>query len=303
MSWLRRRAAAGWLQLLFWFTARAPIVPRLLRPVVMFFTWTCAREVRDAVTTNARRILGPGSTPHAQRKLGRRVLASAFEAVLDFGRHRKLPVARLLTRIESVQGLEGYERARGLRRGAILVTAHLGPFEIALSSLMRRERRVHVVFRRDAMSEFERLRSEHRQRLGVLEAPIDDGLPTWFRLRDALLADEVVLLQGDRTMRGQRGVPVPFLHGHLRIPEGPVKLAQITGAPIIPTFAIWTASRRVRIELHEPLIVGGSDPDALTPEAALDRLGAEIADVVARYPDQWLVLERAWIEDQGVQRS
>lgn len=303
MSWIRRRAVRCWLELLFWLTVRAPIVLRVLGPVLMFLTWRCAGGLRDAVTANARRILGPSSTLNDQRSLGRRVVVSAFENVVDFGRHRRLPVETLLSRIESVEGLEGYERARKLGRGAILVTAHLGPFEIALSSVMQRERSVHVVFRRDAMSVFERLRSEHRHRLGVREAPIDDGLLVWFRLRDALLADEVVLLQGDRTMPGQRGAAVPFLHGHLRVPEGPVKLARITGSPIIPTFAIWTPGKRVRIELREPLLVGGSDPVALTPEAALGRLATEIADVVSRYPEQWLVLERAWIEDRGEQLS
>jgi KDO2-lipid IV(A) lauroyltransferase len=153
------------------------------------------------------------------------------------------------------------------------------------------------------MSVFERLRSEQRARLGVIEAPVDDGLATWFKLRDALVANEVVLLQGDRTMPGQRGVVVPFLNGHVEVPEGPVKLALITGAPIIPTFAVLTDRATVRIILGAPVLVGGSDPGAVSPEVALSKLAAEIAEVVRRYPEQWLVLEKAWVEDRGEVRG
>ncbi len=301
MNGFRHRVAQCWLELLFWFTARAPKVPRALKGPIIFCTWRCSRRVRESVLANARRILGPESSTKARRALGHRVVASSIESVLEFGENRRLSTAALRARIESVQGLDAYERARQLGRGAILVTAHVGPFEVALCSVMSRERRVHVVFRRDAMSAFERLRSEHRRRLGIIEAPIDDGLAVWFRLRDALLANEVVILQGDRTMPGQRGVAVPFLHGSMRLPEGPVKLARVTGSPLIPAFATWTPARRVNIELREPLFVGGAVSEGLAPEIALRRVADELADVVARYPEQWLVLERAWIEDRGEQ--
>lgn len=304
MSGLRAWAARAWLELLFWHTAHVPVVPRVLKPVILFFAWHSSSAVREATQANARRILGEGSTRRARRVLGRRVLASFFDSVLDFGRNRGLTRAQILSRIEGVEGLEGYEEARRLKRGAILVTAHLGPFETAVSSLLEREPRVHVVFRRDTMSVFERLRSEQRRRLGVIEAPIDNGLTTWFSLRDALLADEVVLLQGDRTLPGQRGMTVPFLHGHIELPDGPVKLAQITGSPLIPTFAILRASKRIRILIGKPiLIVGGSEPNGVSSEEAIRILAAAIGEVVHGSPEQWLVLEKAWVEDRGETRG
>ena len=53
--------------------------------------------------------------------------------------------------------------------------------------------------------------------VGFLEAPVDDGLSVWVGLRDALLRNEVVLMQGDRVMPGQRGMRLPFLSGHMVI--------------------------------------------------------------------------------------
>ncbi len=48
-------------------------------------------------------------------------------------------------------------------------------------------------------------------RLGVVEAPVDDGWTMWMRLRDALSAGDTVVVPGDRVMPGQRGRPVPSM--------------------------------------------------------------------------------------------
>ena len=53
------------------------------------------------------------------------------------------------------------------RRGAVLVTAHMGSFEVGLAALRHVEANVHVVFKRDAFGGFESLRSALRARLGV----------------------------------------------------------------------------------------------------------------------------------------
>ena len=117
----------------------------------------------------------------------------------------------------------------------------MGSFELGVVALRELNERVHVVFRRDRVDAFEHLRSTLHQRLGVAEAALEEGWTVWMRLRGALQANEVVAIQGDRVMPGQRGMEMPFLRGHLSLPTGPVKLASASGAPIIPVF---TACRR-----------------------------------------------------------
>ena len=118
---------------------------------------------------------------------------------------------------------------------------------------------MHVVFKRDDMSRFEQVRSALRKRLGVIEAPIDDGWTVWLRLRDALMRNEVVMLQADRVMPGQKGCPLPFLHGHVELPTGPIKLALASGAPVVPIFALRTRSGRMQINIEPPIFVEPSD--------------------------------------------
>src|SRR5439155_19959391 len=126
-------------------------------------------------------------------------------------------------------------------------------------------------------------------KLGVIEAPIDDGLALWLRLREALLRDEVVMMHADRVIMGQKGCKVPFLHGHLLLPTGAIRLAMASGAPIIPALVIRRPDGRVRIHIEPHITVEPSDED---PHPALLSFAATLEKYVRDYPEQWLLFHR-----------
>ncbi|MCC6660288.1 MAG: lysophospholipid acyltransferase family protein [Phycisphaerales bacterium] len=292
MTTLRHRAAAAWLTLLFWFVAHAPGLARALRTPGVWGGWAFSPATRRGTLANARRVLGAGPHGRGVPRLARAMIGSFYDAVLEFGdRDGGAP------RLESVVGQEHYDAARAPARGTILATAHMGSFEGAMALVARRERRVYVVFRRDPYPVFERLRVRRHERLGVLECPVDDGLPAWMHLRDALRKDAVVLLQADRVLPGQKGVPAPFLGGSLLMPEGIVKLARLTSAPILPVFAPRVAGG-VRIVVDEPIHVDPEPPPRGTIDPAQRLLAAAVERAVLAYPDQWLCLHPALLEDQ-----
>ena len=75
----------------------------------------------------------------------------------------------------------------------------------------------------------------------------------------ALRNNHVVVMQGDRAMPGQKARAVPVLGGHLLLPLGPVRLAEISGSPMMPVFAVRTELGRCRLFAEPPIEV---DPDA-----------------------------------------
>jgi KDO2-lipid IV(A) lauroyltransferase len=260
-------------------------------------TWAVAPAVRAAVRANLRRVLGPTAGRGRIDRTGRAVVASFYDFVGEVAANHRRDLPQLIQRIDGIDGGEAFLEERKRRRGAVLVTAHFGNFEVGLAAMREKEARVHVVFQRDTMSQFERLRSDLHQRLGIIETPIDDGLASWLTLRDALQSDAVVMLQGDRVMPGQKGLAVPMFEGHIELPIGPAKLAMMTGAPLIPVFASRVGSgtrSRVRIELGEAIEV----PDAGAVGPALRRFAAAMQSAIGRHPEQWHVLQRAFIEDR-----
>ncbi|CAN5433056.1 N/A [soil metagenome] len=288
------------LTALFFIAARAPWVLRLIRPIAVRLAITFSKTISPNLSDNARRIFGRELSPREHRAFVRAVVANFYDFVIDVGRSSRQSAQQLLDRIESVEGIEGFHTARARQRGALFVTAHMGAFEVGLAALRQWEPKVHVVFKRDPFSGFERIRTRVREMLGVIEQPIDDGFTSLVRLRDALNANEVVVMQADRAMPGQRSQAVPFLYGHLCLPLGPVKLAQLTGSPIIPVFLVRGHCGGFCVHLADAIdvdpaadVVDGIDP-------ALRAIGRTIESFVARFPEQWLVLNRVFVEDAVV---
>lgn len=288
------QSTPAWLGPFFRLAAACPSLTRLFRPVACGITPWVAPAVREAIRLNSLRIFGRRLTRAEQHLFARRVIGSFYDFVLDVGSASRGSAAGvLMAPVEEVQGLDGYTAARATRRGAILVTAHLGTFEAGLAALAGVEKKISVVFRRDSVAAFEGMRARLHDSLGVTETPIDDGIGSWLALRNALLRDEVVVIQGDRAEPGQKSEVVPFLHGHLRLPTGSVRLAQLTGSPIIPVFALRSPRGGLRVLLKAPI-----QPD-VGASAALRALANAIAHVVAEHPHQWLALEPVFHEDRA----
>ncbi|HEX8913923.1 MAG TPA: lysophospholipid acyltransferase family protein, partial [Humisphaera sp.] len=231
-------------------------------------------------------------------RLARGVIRSFYLFCLDVGRSAGMTRDQLLAENGVVEGFENYEAAKSAGKGLIVATAHMGSFEVGLAQLSLREPRVHVIFRRDAQGGFERQRSELRHRLNVIEHPVDDGWQMWIGLRDALLAGDAVVFQGDRVMPGQRGKRVRFLHGTLELPTGPVKLARLTGAPVLPVFTARDPDGRIKVMIDPAITVAADDrPTTDGTDPMLAKLAATIERRVAEFPDQWLMFHRAFCED------
>ncbi len=295
---IRRLSAKFWLEFLFFWTEHFPPAVRFTRGFFLWFAWNFSRVLHDGTTTNARRILGPEASPKQVEHLARAMIDNFYWTVYELGRNLRLTSEQMCDQVESIEGSSTYHQVRAAQLGAILVTAHLGSFEAGTAALLSHERDIHVLFQRDAYPRFERLRTELRRRLGVHEAALDDGWPVWMQLRDALLRNAVVMIQGDRVMPGQRGIRVPFLHGHIRIPSGPVKLALVTGAPIIPVFSVRTAIGRLRIIVDDPIHVSRGDGPPHEYHPAVRAIASAIERQVRAHPEQWLMMYPVWCEDK-----
>ncbi len=297
-SRFREAVANFWRDYMYWSVAHFPIFVRITRPFFLWFALKFSKALRDGPAANARRLLGPDASDKKVEQLRRKIVQSAYMSIYELGRAANASPAALHEWIEDVDGLEHYLKARESGNGAIVVTAHIGPFEVSLAALKEQEKGIHVIYQRDARSGFDHLRTKLREKLGVEEAAINDGWAIWGRMRDVLAADEIVVIQGDRVMPGQRGVPVPFLNGHILLPTGPIKLAMATGSPIIPIFSVRTRVGHCRVIINEAVHVPREPGPVNSDHPALRIIAKAIARVVKAHPDQWAMYEKVWIEDQ-----
>ena len=300
--WANKASADFWLSFFFWHARRQPWFAKGTKPFFLYFVWRYSEHLYGGTMANAARILGPTSTFADQEALAWRIIGNFYDFVCDVGLCLGQSRRQMVERVDRVEGRERFDAIRTTGptagKGAIVATAHMGSFEVGAAALMEREKRLHVLFRRDKLDLFEQIRSTLRKKIGVVEVPLDQGWTVWMRLRDALAKDEVVLIQADRVMPGQKGQAVKFFDGHILMPTGPVRLALVTGSPIIPVFSVRLPNGKIRLFIEEPILVGDV-PGGICPDEAMNKLGAVLEKYVRKYPDQWLENRPAWIEDAG----
>ncbi len=99
----------------------------------------------------------------------------------------------------------------------------------------------------------------------------------------------------DTNMTPPQGVFVPFFGVQACTASGLARVAQRTGAAVVPGFLLWEESeQRYVLRFGEELPVqdsGNAEDDALENTA---RFTAAIEGYVRRYPEQWLWMHRRW---------
>ena len=190
------------------------------------------------------------------------------------------------------EGLENYLTARERGKGVLVLTGHLGAWELSsfYHSLMGMP--MGMVIRRldnplvDAF--VNQIRCLHGNRV-VHKDDFARGLIASMR------ASETVGILMDTNMTPPQGVFVPFFGVEACTASGMARIAAKTGSAVLPGFLLWEESER-RYVLHfgEELPVvhtGDSEQDAVVNTATFT---AAIESYVRRYPEQWLWVHRRW---------
>jgi KDO2-lipid IV(A) lauroyltransferase len=190
------------------------------------------------------------------------------------------------------EGLENYLKAQERGKGVLVLTGHLGAWELSsfYHSLMGMP--MGMVIRRldnplvDAF--VNRIRCQHGNRV-IHKDDFARGLIASMR------AGETVGILMDTNMTPPQGVFVPFFGVQACTASGMARIAEKTGAAVVPGFLLWEANERKYV-LHFgaelPVIhTGDAEQDAVSNTAAFT---AAIEGYVRRYPEQWLWMHRRW---------
>ena len=258
-----------------------------------------ARGARRTVTENLRQVLG---TPpdEAQVRGSFRTYARYYLSMMRLA-HTGTERAIGRLRLEGAEALDG-SLARG--RGALVLSAHLGNWDVVGVALARTYGEVCVFVEALRPASLLRYYSRVRARHGLRAVPA--GAASRLPL-EVLGGNGLLALAADRPF-GVRRVRVPCGAGHLVLPAGGLRLALRAGAALHAVFAIRERGGFV-VEIG-PDLTTGLEPlrrptrergSALVPErgAAYEAeclehvavgYAAALQETVRRHPDQWCLL-------------
>lgn len=298
-GWVRRLLGPFHVTGVFWFRFNrfgVTVVPTwamgLMIALFTTFFWICLLKIRKAVGSNLEAVLGPCGWFGRQRRIFRTF--HTFAWCLS-ERYERLSTDRVFT-VE----MEGVELWRGLiesGKGFILVTAHLGAWEMGSMVPGAREmRRVHVVREAETDPKAQEFISRLIQSRGgeyyTTHFAADPQLGV--TLLDALRQGEIVALQGDRPRWGGRVVETTLFGRPYPLPVGPAALARAAEVPIVPVFVFREGRLRYRCMLRPPIhVAGGSDRRRATREA-MHRFAEDLEWAIRREPHQWFCFRRLW---------
>lgn len=282
-----------WYRLHYWSVSHLPWwgirIGILLFTAGFFFS---LGRIRRAIASNLEPVLGPAGL---WTRLGR-----AYRTMYEFAECLTERYSRAAgpDRMQFVlDGERHWREATSGGRGAVLVTAHIGPWDIgAQLGAAEGRRRIHVVREGEIDPRAQAFIRELVKRGGedyVTHFAGDDPQLT-LALRDALRRGEIVALQGDRPRAGGRTVPATIFGRHMRLPAGPAALARAADVPLVPVFNFREGPLKMRTVVRRPVRVDDTtDRDAGTAEA-MRRFAQEIEWAIRERPHQWFCFRRLW---------
>jgi lauroyl/myristoyl acyltransferase len=180
------------------------------------------------------------------------------------------------------------------QRGAVLVTGHIGNWDIAAKTLRECGQPINLVMAREANTTTQDYVRDMRERSGVRVIYSDTSVFSALNMIRALRANEIVAIQLDRTLGLGNTRAVPFFGAPAPFPSGPFVLARLSGAPLIPVFIPRLGTRHYAVRIGTPVTLSREARDAYSLDRAMRAVVGEFEAVIRECPSQWFQFAPFW---------
>lgn len=202
--------------------------------------------------------------------------------------------------IES-EGGEILDNLAKLGKGGILISAHIGNWEIAGQLLNRLDTKFNILMYENERESLKKYMNDVQKEKNVKVIAIKEGdMGHLIELHNAFANNELVVMHGDRFRDGAKIVETRFLGKKAVFPAGPFIMAAKFGVPISIVFAMKENSNHYHFFASDPIQVKRSRSEADTEKAVndlLQRYIQEVEKMVYRYPEQWFNYYAFWKEE------
>lgn len=293
-DWLRRRLAVLLADALTWTVGLLPWPARFWLADRAGDLWhRLAPTYRGNVRANLAQALGIDPTDPALAGLVRGVFRQNARNFLDLFRMPHWDGDDLARLVPIVAGeWATLEAARAAGKGMVLVTAHLGAFDVVGHAVGARGYKLTAVTGRTTarflFDVVNHLRRGHN--VATVEAT-----PSGVRkVIQALRRNEVAVFLADYDFF-RNGLPVTLFGRETTLPPGPVRIARDAGAPVVGVFAR-RATRGYALAITPLFSVPKTRDLEADVAAGMAKLAAMLEAAITAVPEQWVILQRVWPE-------
>jgi predicted LPLAT superfamily acyltransferase len=192
----------------------------------------------------------------------------------------------------------GYEEVKRLtdqNRGFILLTAHLGNWQIAMTALSRFDKTVYLMMRPEDNIAVKKALNIDNEEENVKIITTDDSLSGVIEAMKAIKNGNIVSIMGDRTY-GFSAAEASFLGGNVHFPYGAFSLAAAVQCPVVIFLSAKTGVKKYIVDVSHiisaPAGARGKKDEEI--RGALQEFADVLEEYVKVYPFQWFAFRDVW---------
>ena len=270
-----------------WLAGRLPVeAGQRVGAMIGRLGFDAVRARRDVSIANIEASLG---VSHREAtKIARASYENWGRCLMEFSAFAHLTKAEMLDLV-SVEGLENFDRVGSEGKGGVVISGHLGNWELIAASLSALGRPIHGLIGQQSNTRVDDVMNDLRRRQNI---PLITKAVALRKVLQVLKSGEFVVMLADQDAR-KGGVFVEFLGRPASTVRGPALFAIRSGCPIVPTFVARVGTRH-RLIIEEPIYpVPVDDEDEKVRDLTqryTDRLSAHIRE----RPQEYFWPHRRW---------
>lgn len=269
-----------------------PLVPvrlaHLVASVVGRISYHLFRSARQGIQQNLQIAL-PDRSANARKRIARQTFRNDALNWVDTLRIPSLSDEEIC-RLVHVHGWEHLESALRKGKGLILVSMHLGNFDLVGQVIAARGWHLTVPVEHIEPPELFAFLSQRRGSRGIHLPPVEEAARA---LLWAINRGEIAGLTADRHVAG-KSITVDFFGRPAMLPRGPASLARHTGAPILVGIGVRHPSGGFEGFITAPNTTDRTADAIADEERITEAVVSVMEDFVRRYPEQWLAFSPIW---------
>jgi KDO2-lipid IV(A) lauroyltransferase len=244
------------------------------------------KDRREALQRN----LSALTQNHKQREeLSRSCFHNFLRMLHDFCDCAESGIDRLNALMVERRGFEFLETARQKGKGTLLITGHLGAWELGGMVLASDGFPVNVVTMAEPTSELNEWRQKYRQRFGIKTVTVGTDKFAFVEIIQALRRNELVAMLVDRPYLNS-GIGVQFFGRPTLFSAAAARVWQHTQASVIPAFVLQLEPGQYGCYAYPPIEMG--------MDRTLEQNSQCVADVfqaiIREFPEQWFNFVPIW---------
>jgi predicted LPLAT superfamily acyltransferase len=190
-------------------------------------------------------------------------------------------------------GEDNLRKIAALQRGGILLSAHIGNWDVAGHLLQRLETRINIVLFDGEHEQIKQYLEGVTGKRNVNIIVIKNGLSHIYQISDAFKNNELVCMHADRFIEGNKTLTGDFLGEKARFPLGPFLLAYKFKVPVSFVFAMKESPLHYHFFASEIKEYHLAEKEVALQEMLRD-FSKEMKTKVKKYPEQWYNYYNFW---------